>query len=248
MAQPQGHLYLWTDHWQLVGHLLPNRTHRHISASLLVGLDGEFRLECDGLWRTTRAALVAPDVPQALDPGSTRIWGVQLDPDSGYWLRLRHLLAGAPTVDLRLQEIGRSAFDEPDCSMLAQQLSALVDHYGASSPVLDSRIQQCCRRLRDTMPDKLDLSALAAEASLSSSRLTHLFRTELGVSPRRFLLHLKMSRALANWAPGKTVSQLAVEAGFYDQPHLVRTAREMFDALPSAYVSADRFQLCRCFP
>lgn len=63
----QGHkgtLFLWQDHWQVLGQLMPNRSHRHISASLLVGLDSPFRLAVDGEWRETRAAIVAPDVPR----------------------------------------------------------------------------------------------------------------------------------------------------------------------------------------
>lgn len=247
MAQPRGHLYLWADHLQVVGRLQPNKTHRHISASLLVGLDGAFQLECDGQWRTTRAALVAPDVPQALDPGDTRIWGAHLDPDSGHWLQLRSLLAGTTSVDLPVTDWEGIAEDQPGCSVMEQRLAELVARYGAEPSSLDPRIQQCCQYLRETLPDKLDLSELASAVNLSSSRLTHLFRAELGVAPRRFLLHLKMKRALTHWEPGKSVSQLAAEAGFYDQPHLLRTAREMFDALPSVYVSPEGFQLCRCF-
>lgn len=248
MAQPQGRLYLWPDHWQLVGQLLPNNPHRHISASLLLGLDNSFRLQCQGEWRTTRAAMVAPDVVQALDPSNTRIWSIHLDPDSRHWLRLKPLLAGRPSVDLALPPTAFTAGEGQDCVAMAQSLEQLLAQLETTSGQLDERVQSCCQYLRQTLPDKLDLAALAARVSLSSSRLTHLFREELGVAPRRFLLHLKLNRALAHWQRGKSVSQLAVEAGFYDQPHLVRTAREMFDALPSLYVSEQGFQLCRCFP
>ncbi|AHI30066.1 hypothetical protein [Marinobacter similis] len=93
---PRGTLFLWPDHWQVIGHLTPNRPHRHISASLLVGLDGPFRLQVDGHWRTTSAALVAPDVEQSLDPGDTRMWCAQLDPDSDFWRALQHRLGDQP--------------------------------------------------------------------------------------------------------------------------------------------------------
>lgn len=248
MAQPQGRLYLWPDHWQLVGHLLANKTHRHISASVLLGLDGAFRLECQGVWRTTRAAVVAPDVAQALDPLETRIWAVQLDPDSPHWLRLKPQLAGADSMDLMLPPEAFSVSEEGDCRGMAERLEHLLALLDTTPSSLDERVVNCCRYLRETLPDRLDLPALASRVNLSGSRLTHLFRAELGVAPRRFLLHLKINRALTYWQRGKSVSQLAVEAGFYDQPHLVRTAREMFDALPSVSVSEQGFQLCRCFP
>ena len=50
----KGTVFLWQDHWQVLGQLMPNRSHRHISASLLVGLDRPFRLAVDGEWRETR--------------------------------------------------------------------------------------------------------------------------------------------------------------------------------------------------
>lgn len=247
MAQTQGRLYLWPDHWQLVGRLLPNNTHRHISASLLIGLDGAFRLQCQGQWRTTRAAVVAPDIPQALDPAGTRLWCVQLDPDSKHWARLKPLLNGEVSADLDLPSAIVSVEEQPGCDTMAGLLDKLVDHLAMDGGAPDARIQTSCQYLRETLPDKLDLAELASRVNLSSSRLTHLFRDELGVAPRRFLLHLKINRALAHWEPGKSVSQLAAEAGFYDQPHLVRTARDMFDALPSEYVSGRGVELYRCF-
>ena len=48
-------------------------------------------------------------------------------------------------------------------------------------------------------------------------------------------IHLKCQRALALWRSGMNFTELAVAAGFYDQPHLNRTLRAMFDALPSRY-------------
>ncbi|MDX1755834.1 MAG: helix-turn-helix transcriptional regulator [Marinobacter sp.] len=243
---PQARLYIWPDHWQLWGHLLANRTHRHSSASLLVGLEGPFELECEGQWRTTRAALVAPDVPQALNPGQTDMWVVQLDPDSRPWLQLKGLLEGQPSRDLDPAIASLAEQPPADCGAMQQALAALLARYGRPLQPLDERVVACCRILRRDMPERLNLADLAARVGLSPSRLTHLFRSETGVSLRRFLLQLKMHRAMNCWAPGKTVSELAVEAGFYDQPHLVRTARELFDALPSAYAGTGWLQVCRC--
>lgn len=245
----QGHkgtLFLWQDHWQILGQLMPNRSHRHISASLLVGLDRPFRLAVDGKWRETHAALVVPDVPQALDPGDARIWSVQLDPDSVHWRSLKRIAAGMASVDLPLSGVDLPDPGENNCEAMASALAAVVAQSGHAPVALDDRITAICGTLRSELPERLELGSLAQSVGLSSSRLTHLFRQETGVPLRRFLLHLKINRALAFWEPGKSVSRLATEAGFYDQPHLVRTARDMFDALPSAYVTAGWFNVCRC--
>lgn len=243
---PQGTLFLWPDHWQVVGRLMPNRPHRHISASLLVGLDQAFQLQVGGHWRRTRAAIVSPDVIQALDPGPTSMWIAQMDPDSRHWRSLRHLIGDSGSVDLNLERLDVPASQERDCGAVERCLEGLLTNVGRPAEPLDERVSQICGILRKELPEKLDVSLLAGYVGLSSSRLSHLFRQQTGVPLRRFLLHLKMNRALAFWEPGISVSRLATEAGFYDQPHLVRTARDMFDALPSEYVTAGWFRVCRC--
>lgn len=243
---PQGTLFLWPDHWQVVGRLMSNRPHRHISASLLVGLDQTFQLQVDGQWRRTRAAVVSPDVIQALDPGHASMWIAQMDPDSRHWRALRHLVGDAGSADLNLDRLDLPSVQEQGCEAVERCLEGLLTSAGRSVEPLDERVSRVCGMLRRELPEKLDVSLLAGYVGLSSSRLSHLFREQTGVPLRRFLLHLKMNRALAFWEPGKSVSQLASEAGFYDQPHLVRTTRDMFDALPSEYVTAGSFRVCRC--
>ncbi|WP_111655426.1 helix-turn-helix domain-containing protein [Isoalcanivorax indicus] len=242
-----GTLFLWHDRWMLLGHLPANKTHRHVSASLLLGLDGDFELEVEGERRLTRAAVVAPDVAQALNPGQTTMLVAQLDPDSDAWRRLAGTLAGRPSADLPLPErLARALARSNDCGALSGNMAQLLTATGASPLPLDARVADICNYLRETLPEKLDATALAARVGLSASRLTHLFREQTGVTLRRFLLYLKITRAVARWEPGMTLSTLAAEAGFYDQPHLVRTARDMFDALPSVYIGTGQFRICRC--
>ncbi len=86
-------------------------------------------------------------------------------------------------------------------------------------------------------------AALAEAVGLSESRFRHLFREELGVNLKRFQLHLKCQRALTLWRDGMSLTDLALAAGFYDQPHLNRTLRAMFDTLPSRYARAFPIQV-----
>ena len=83
----------------------------------------------------------------------------------------------------------------------------------------------------------------AEAVGLSESRFRHLFREELGVNLKRFQLHLKCQRALTLWRDGMSLTDLALAAGFYDQPHLNRTLRAMFDTLPSRYARAFPIQV-----
>ncbi|MFC6329583.1 helix-turn-helix transcriptional regulator, partial [Alloalcanivorax gelatiniphagus] len=102
---------------------------------------------------------------------------------------------------------------------------------------LDERIRAACLCLRRG-DGEVGGAELAAAVGLSESRFRHLFREELGVNLKRFQLHLKCQRALTLWRDGMSLTDLALAAGFYDQPHLNRTLRAMFDTLPSRYARA----------
>lgn len=245
---PRGTIYLWPDSLLLAGHLPANRTHRHVPASLLCSLDNPFALEVDGQWRHTRAALVAPEVPQALDPEGNRMLVIHLEPDALSWRALRPLLDGRSNCDLDavasepyaglLDGVsGRTA------RLLLQELLAGFSTLAAAPP--DQRIVRAANLLREDLPDRLDVNVLAEQIGLSASRLRHLFREQTDVTLKRFLLHLKMRKVFSHWRPGISLTELAGEAGFYDQPHLTRAARDMYDALPSAYIAAGSFSIVK---
>jgi AraC-like DNA-binding protein len=244
-------LYHWPHHWLVIGHIPENRPHRHISASLLIGLEGAFDVQVEGQWLTTKAMLVAPEVEQALRAKETPVLIFHGDPDSPLWLRCRQSLNGQPARELALpdtltEQCRPLLQGDGDCRAAEQFLQALEAELPGPASDLDPRVAEICRHLRKTLPERIDVAELAGRVHLSSSRLTHLFKADTGVTLQRFLLHLKVSRALGLWRPGMSLSAVSAEAGFYDQPHLARTARTMFDALPSSFTQRDALQIHHC--
>ncbi|MDX1804290.1 MAG: helix-turn-helix domain-containing protein [Alcanivorax sp.] len=218
-------LFLWNGGWLMIMRRLHNRPHRHVAASLLVGLEGPITVTVDGQCRRQRQVLVAPECEQSLaSDGPVAV--LHLDPDESAW-RVR---ANTPLPDdLPAQLAALTAAPSADtASALIRQLRD-----GRVAP-LDARIAATCRQLKRA-PELADSATLAAAAGLSESRFRHLFREQLGVTLKRYLLHLKCQRVVALWRDGMTFTELAQHAGFYDQPHLNRTLRAMFDALPSRY-------------
>ncbi|AFU00932.1 helix-turn-helix domain-containing protein [Nocardia brasiliensis] len=75
---------------------------------------------------------------------------------------------------------------------------------------------------------------LAGRVGLSATRLTHLFTAQVGIPLRRFILWLRLGRAIATAAAGADLTTAAHAAGFADSAHLTRTCREIFGLPPSA--------------
>jgi len=94
----------------------------------------------------------------------------------------------------------------------------------APEPKLDPRIAAVLAHLRTTPSPPPTIGGLARIANLSESRLQHVFREQVGVPVRRYLLWHRYLTALSLLADGSPVTEAAFAAGFADGAHLTRTA------------------------
>jgi AraC-like DNA-binding protein len=67
------------------------------------------------------------------------------------------------------------------------------------------------------------IGALAAEASISERHLERVFLSEIGVTPKEFASLCRFDWVVRNAARGKSWADLAAEAGYSDQAHLIRS-------------------------
>ncbi len=242
------YLYLWPGRRLVALPAVCNRPHRHLPASVLIGVDGPFRLGIRGHGDIeTRAAIVATEVEQHLDSLGRPMLILHVDPDVPFHRALVPQLAGAPFRTLpfetfapllgRMRAAFTHALDDVRAHALFSDVLAAVRGNGPEGPPLDRRIAHIVRKLRHDLPERIDNDALAAEAGLSRSRLMHLFKTEVGTSIRRFALALRLENAVRRWRQGISMTTLAQDAGFYDVSHLLQAGRSYIGTLPSGLLS-----------
>lgn len=234
--RPRAPLFLWDGGWCMLAPRLHNRPHSHVAASLLVGLEQPISVQLAGHWLTAQAVWAAPDVNQALSSDGP-VAVIHLDPDHRAWRGLG-LEGPGGVFPWSCHADLAACLAELDGQRTAAAALALrrVLEQGEPRP-LDPRVAAACRTLRAGEGD-IGGALLAEQAGLSESRFRHLFRAQVGVTLKRFQLHLKCQRALTLWRDGMSLTDLALAAGFYDQPHLNRTLRAMFDTPPSRYARA----------
>ena len=101
---------------------------------------------------------------------------------------------------------------------------------------MDPRIQQALHRMEKDCDQKLSLSQLAHSYNLSSSRFSHLFKAQTGLSPYEYLKSLRMQRARelleSTWL---TVNQITAKVGLMDQSHFVRDFKKSHGLSPTQY-------------
>jgi AraC-like DNA-binding protein len=85
------------------------------------------------------------------------------------------------------------------------------------------------------------IGSLRAETSLTSGRLLALFRQQVGVTPKRLARIHRFNRALTLLTGTGTLADVALRAGYYDQPHMNAEFRAMAGLTPRAFLTATRF-------
>lgn len=252
--------YLWPGQLLLAAPALHNDLHRHVGASVLIGLEQPFRLGVASEVVETRLALLGPELRHWLQADAP-IVVLRLDPDQPLYRReLRPALEGqtwrCPPLDTladTLPALSSLAAQPPSCEDAARLcLRVLIALRGprAEGPPLDPRVAELVARLRSALPDAVSSSALATRVGLSTSRLTHLFKQETGVTMRRFVLALRLQEAVKRWRADRTLTHLAHELGFADLAHLSQAGRAYIGIAPSTLIGlfgsglADRVFIC----
>ncbi len=113
---------------------------------------------------------------------------------------------------------------------LAEALTPREPGSDRPSPV-GRAISQCHVRLADPT---LDVDQLAAAARLTKSHFSRVFATNLGVSPARYLLRLRMEEALRMLRMGESsVKLVAQSCGFSDSSYFSKVFRKFYNMRPS---------------
>ncbi|WP_396333251.1 helix-turn-helix transcriptional regulator [Burkholderia anthina] len=103
---------------------------------------------------------------------------------------------------------------------------------------VSTAIGDVLRTIDASFAQPLNLDMLATVAGLSVSRFTARFRSEVGLSPHRYLCLVRVRRAQDLLRAGLAPSVVATEVGFFDQSHLCRHFRRVLGITPRDYVVA----------
>jgi AraC-like DNA-binding protein len=126
--------------------------------------------------------------------------------------------------------------------MLRMLFMRCVERRGtpASLPASRASVWRARDYIEKSYQQQLALDDVATVAGVTRFHLTRIFAAEFGVTPRAYLLHVRLARAKALLADGVPVQQAAADTGFSDQSHFTRHFRKTYGITPVAYASAVR--------
>lgn len=84
------------------------------------------------------------------------------------------------------------------------------------------------------LAEPIEVAKLAKLAGRSSFHFSRVFARSVGMTPHRYVVHLRLQAAIEHARNGRTgLAEIAADTGFSDQSHLSRWVRRVYGVAPS---------------
>ncbi len=143
-----------------------------------------------------------------------------------------------PASDLadKLESLTFKPDDAPVLQATLDQMLTALGTPNAQSEPLDIRILETVRYIDDLEQKRVAAGQLAEQIALSESRFLHLFKDELNIPVRKYLLWKRTMDGARLVVEKSSITEAAHAAGFTDSAHFARVFKQMFGmTLSSAF-------------
>jgi AraC-like DNA-binding protein len=241
--------------WHFEGRMtfLRERTFPSGLLQLIVHLDGRYRVVERGRPELCPAVCVGglqtgPLVVES--PGTCcKVMGVQLRPTGAYRLFGVPLeeLSGQSNLDLQ-DVVGPAARELQDRCLEAgssaeqvRRAAGWIAERLSRSPAADRAIAWIAAEIKRRR-GAVSISELRDRTGLTKTRMATTFREQVGVTPKLYARIHRFRRALELIHQGSDpLVDVALTAGYYDQPHLNAEFRELSGLAPGEYLASARY-------
>ena len=238
---PKIHIFVWPERFLYLGPSARTSPHRNHAATWLVAHHGTLRVTLSSGGVLENEVIYVPSETEfATDDATSLIAALYWEPESESFRRAAAQFDvtsprafRCPHTQLgELAALYQASSSLADADVLLAKIFGLDGFGSAETTTSDSRIVDALHFLRDAPDAYGSIEALAARAHLSPSRFAHLFKEQVGVPVRRYVLWQKMRRALDLAIAGDSLTTAALSAGFADSAHLSRTVRAILGVAP----------------
>ena len=214
--------------------------HSHLAVHFIAGLDAPVHCVVSGDSFDADAVFIASDVVHTAyaETGDMLVFlfdtaGSIAEEAQKQYLCGRPYFCGDKETVEKLREIWKNNPPAQADSLITQLLGLDT----VENTLRDERISQVLEYLRslDEVPE--DITAqLCAKVCLSPSRLSHLFKENVGISLHRYLAMDKMRKGYIHFQKYGNITEASMRAGFDSPSHFAATCKRMFGISFSEFV------------
>ncbi len=236
------------DHITFITSKVQASEHTHNYIQLTIGLNQAFDLEIEDIKETLYGVIIDSNVPHKLKGNNFWQFYMLINPESYFGLEVKRLFLienstyklEADLIEDILHLISQIKCCNTYFTFIKQATHTLGVGY-KNCYTLDNRCEDVINIIKNTPLNQLTIPSLAQHVFLSESRLSHLFKEEVGIPISSYLVHEKMREAFRLVFEGETLTDAAMEAGFSSSSHFSRCVREKLGMSPSIITKDSRY-------
>lgn len=235
-------LLIYSDMVVFGGTNIRTKPHAHHALEIVLANDLSMTVIHQAKQYTARGIILKADVIHQTYGEGAAIF-LYFDPESPFARQFNMLLRGEGIMVLE-DEVSLKLIDFLGKGIRENVLESVIKEYlletffahhplYSFNPIVDERIAKLIAFIQINLAGTLTMEKLTEEVCLSESRLFHLFKTEIGIPIRKYILWCRIRQALQLVIDGNSLTQAAQVSGFADVAHLNRTFVSFFGISPS---------------
>ncbi|MGD9162080.1 MAG: helix-turn-helix domain-containing protein [Desulfobacteraceae bacterium] len=230
-----GSLYLFHGYSMFLGTLPVPKLHSHHVTEIVIGKRSSVNIVTEKGTYKNDIILIGPDRPHTAKGDPKEVVIIILDPESELSLKLVSKYLGdndAASIPVKrdMQAINRY-FSDPSIENALKIYHSFIDSLeftDSKKTQKDIRITEAVNFIRNLDVKKASTNEIAEHVGLSEGRLIHLFKEQIGIPIRRYLIWHRIMHVMRVLLSGKSPTCAAHEAEFADYAHLSRNFTAMF--------------------
>lgn len=226
------------------GYIGNTQSHSHHAIQIFVSLQKPLSFNVDGNNLSSPYLIVNKNIPHYILDNEGKIITIIIDDDSNIAKHIStSILKSQKYISIDTYQIDKIKIKSKEDAqhVLNTILTKVSDMDSCICKDQDERVINAIDIIGNTNEKKISIDDLASKVFLSSGRLTHLFKEQVGIPLRKYLLWRRLWDALNIIVDGKEMTFAAHEAGFSDSAHLSRTFKETFGLNLSKIFKNSRF-------
>ena len=223
-------IYLFDFYAVIISDSLNTESHSHLAHQITFSMnDEQFRVEIDGEIIKDIVLFIPSGKSHKFLESNSKYLSILMDNESLFEIgELKRKIEKLDTFPRNLEDV-----------------KSLVENLGIDKHKnIDPRIVKIKEMIEQTeCLENIRLNEISKEILLSESRTLHLFKEQVGVPFRKYILWKKLKRAISLFANSKDkkVTDIALEAGFSDSAHLSKIIKSSFGISPTEILKNSQF-------
>jgi AraC-like DNA-binding protein len=234
----QSHLFIGKGFAVFGGFLAGAVTHKHHAIEIFIGVDGPIQVTVSEKVYHGKILILDSNMCHFAHGSPDRKIILIVDPESEISIKIKKLyLHSSPIVTLHESTLIDSIIAETQKELagnnfhgdeIFRRVLAHLIEPEIAPVIIDERILKAQDFIRNLDSKRSSLSEIASAVHLSEGRLVHLFKEQVGIPIRRYLLWQRLIHSIHLILEGMSLTDAAHHAAFSDYAHFSRTFKQMF--------------------